>query len=143
MSTTTLVLRVGDRLPQFTAQALDRFGVPINLTGYQAFLVLTAVDGDTVFGQPSPYVVSIPIVNYSLGTVRYDWLAAEMNAALPGTYNASVRFRNIATPSLMFEVPSRKTNTVLIRPRVVGYEYLVDGDGELVLTADGQPIEVT
>jgi hypothetical protein len=140
---TTLLMRVGDRLPQFTAQALDRFGAPINITGYNAFLVLTAQDGDTVFGNPSPFIASIPIVSAATGVVRYDWSQAEVDAAVPGIYSATVRFRNIATPTTMFEVPSRKVNNVIIRPRVVGYDYLVDGDGELVLTADGEPIEVT
>jgi hypothetical protein len=143
MTTTTLLMRVGDRLPQFTAQALDRFGAPINVTGYQAFLVISAQDGDTVFGQPSPFIVACPIVSPTLGVVRYDWSQAEMDAAVPGIYSATVRFRNIATPTTMFEVPSRKTNTIVIRPRVVGYDYVVDGDGDLVLTAYGEPLEAT
>lgn len=141
--TTTLIIRAGDRLPQFTARVRDRFGAPMNVTGYDAYLVIEAQDGDTVFGQPSPYVVSCPVVTPATGVVRYDWSAAEMNAAIPGTYSASVRFVNVATPTVMFEVPSRKVTNLIIRPRVVGYEYLVDADGELILTAAGEPVEAS
>jgi hypothetical protein len=96
-----------------------------------------------VFGQPSPYVASCPIVDTATGRVRYDWLPSEAAAAVPGQYNITVRFVKISDPDQMFEVPSRRTANFIIRPRVTGHEYMVDGDGELVLTAYNQPIEIT
>ena len=138
-----LVMRVGNRLPQLRAQALNEFGLPMSVTGYVAYLVIVSHDSDLVFGLPSPYMANCVIANAATGVVTYDWLATEMNNATPGTYSVTVRFVNIANPTLMFEVPNRLTANLIIRPGVTGYNYMVDANGELVLTGDNQPIEVT
>lgn len=136
-------MRVGDRLPQLRAQALNDLGAAMPVTGYVAYLVIVSHDSNLVFGQPSPYMANCVIANAATGVVTYDWSATEMNNATPGTYGVTVRFVNIANPTIMFEVPNRRTANLVIRPKVSGYEYMVDADGELVLTGDGQPIAVT
>jgi hypothetical protein len=142
MSEQKLTLRVGNRLPQFSATLLDEFGDPIPLTGLRAWLVIRAIDSPTVFGEASPYVVEATIVSAAAGTVRRDWLQVEVDAAIPGRYNVSVRLTDAATGDELLEVPSRRDATILVRSAIVGHEYLQDADGELVLSAAGQPIEV-
>lgn len=137
-----LTLRVGNRLPQFSADLLDEFGAPIDLTGMRAWMVVRALDAPTVFGNANPYIAECTIVAPLLGSVRYDWLQVEVDAAIPGRYNVSVRLTDAATDVEVLEVPSRRDATILVRSAIVGHEYLQDADGDLVLSAAGQPIEV-
>jgi len=137
-----LTLRVGNRLPQFSATLLDEFGNPIPLTGMRTWLAIRALDTPTVFGEPSPYIVECSIVAPAAGTVRYDWLQAEVDAVMPGRYSVSVRLTDEVTGETVLEVPTRRDATLLVRSAIVGHEYLQDADGDLVLTAAGQPIEV-
>lgn len=141
MTESRLEMRVGDRLPQFTGQALDEFGAPIDVTGYRAYLELAATDSDTVFGQPSPYSTECSISDPALGVVRYDWLQSEVDAATPGTIMVRVRFVQIADPDITFAVPSRREAAIIMRPAVEGGRtYLLVADGsDLLLDADGQP----
>lgn len=142
MTEARLEMRVGDRLPQFTGQALDEFGEPINITGYRAYLELAATDADTVFGQPSPYSPECSITDPALGVVRYDWTQEEVDAATPSTIMVRVRFVQIADPDITFTVPSRREAAIIMRPAVEGGRvYLLTDDGsELLLDDDGQPM---
>lgn len=135
-----LTLRVGNRLPQFSATLLDEFGDPIPLTGLRAWLVIRAIDSPTVFGEASPYVVEATVVSAAAGTVRRDWLQVEVDAAIPGRYNVSVRLTEAATGDQVSEVPTRRDATLIVRSAIEGFNYMQDADGELVLDADGQPI---
>lgn len=141
MTESRLEMRVGDRLPQFTGQVVDEFGKPINITGYRAYLELSALDSDTAFGQTSPYVVECSVTDPLLGVVRYDWTQIEVDALIPGEIMVQVRFRNIADPTITFTVPSRRDAVIVVRPFVEGgRSYLLNGDGSgLLLDADGQP----
>jgi hypothetical protein len=140
MSEQKLTLRVGNRLPQFSATLLDEFGDPIDLTGLRVWLVIRAIDSPTVFGEASPYVVEATVVAAASGTVRRDWLQVEVDAAIPGRYNVSVRLTDAATGDQVSEVPTRRDATLIVRPAIVGFNYMQDADGELVLTTGGQPI---
>jgi outer membrane protein assembly factor BamB len=135
-------MRVGDRLPSFTGQAIDEFGAPIDVTGYRAWLELFALDSDTVFGQPSPYTPECSISDPVLGVVRYDWSQTEVDAATPGEVMVRVRFVQIADPDVTFTVPSRREAVIVMRPFVEGGRvYLTTDDGgALLLDDNGQPI---
>lgn len=137
-----LEMRVGDRLPQFSAQALDEFGDPINVTGYRAWLQLAATDSDVAFGVPSPFVTECSITSPTLGTVRYDWPQHIVDAAHPSIINVSVRFVQIADPDISFEVPTRRDSYIVMRPTVdADGNYLHTDDGSALLLADdGQPM---
>lgn len=141
MTEQQLEMRVGDRLPQFTGQALNEFGQPINVTGYRAWLELTALDADTVFGEPSPYVVECSISAPATGVVRYDWTQGEVDAAVPSTIAVRVRFVLTSDPDITFTVPGRNDAVIVMRPTVEGgrtYLLLDDGSG-LLLDDDGRP----
>lgn len=142
MTESRLEMRVGDRLPAFTGQALDEYGAPIVLTGYRAYLELFATDSDTVFGQPSPYAPECTIADAAQGVVRYDWTQEEVDAGVPGTVMVRVRFVQIADPDITFTVPSRREAAIIVRPAVEGGRtyLLVDDGSELLLDDDGQPM---
>ena len=137
-------MRVGDRLPQFTAQAVDVYNVPIPITGYRAYLILAATNGGTVFGYASPWVTECSIVDPAAGIVRFDWTQEMADAAEPCVIATRVRFVNIADPTRTFEVPSNRDAFIYMRPRVDGTRsYLVSDDGRwLLLDPSGKPILV-
>lgn len=137
-----LRLRAGDRLPGFFAQVVDERNEPVDLTGMRAWLIVRALTADNVFGNPSPYVVECSIVDHAQGTVRYDWLQSEVDEADAGRYGVAVRFTDITTGADLFEVPDGRTSTLIISSRVDGYHYLQNADGDLILSAAGQAIEV-
>ena len=136
-------MRVGDRLPQFTARAKDNYNVPVDVTGYRAYLILAATNADTVFGYPSPWVTECSIVDAAGGVVRFDWSQAMADAAVPSVIAVRVRFVNIADPALTFEVPSGRDAFIYMRPRVDGDRvYLrTDAGTELLLDDDGNPMQ--
>ena len=143
MTESRLEMRVGDRLPQYTGQALDEFGQPINVTGYRAYLELVSLDSDTVFGFPSPYTPECSITDPVLGVTRYDWTQDEVDAATPGTVMVRVRFVQIADPDITFTVPTRREAAIVVRPFVEGGRvYLLNDDGSGLLLDDdtGQPL---
>jgi hypothetical protein len=142
MTEQSMRMRVGDRLPSFTAQLVNEFDAPIDLTGTRAWLIVAATTTDTVFGQPSPYVVEATIVDPVVGVVRYDWLQAEVDALIAGRYLVTVRLTDTLTGDELLEVPTRRTAALQVGSRIVGANYLVDTDGDLILTAWGQAIEV-
>jgi len=148
-----LEMRVGDRLPQFSAQLVDEYDVALNIVGSRAWLVLSATDSATVFGQPSPFVAECSVVDGLTGSVRYDWLQTQVDAALPGTINVSIRvqtsdvFSDYFTDEFgyneSFEVGVRRDAWITMRPRVEGGRvYLLNDAGDALLLDDitGQPM---
>lgn len=135
-------MRVGDRLPQFTARAKDNYNEPIDITGYRAYLILAATNADTVFGNPSPWLTECTIVDGPGGVVRLDWTQEMADGAVPSVIAVRVRFVNIADPDVSFEVPSNRDAYIYMRPRVDGTRtYLRTDDGlELLLDDDGNPM---
>jgi hypothetical protein len=141
MITSRLVLTVGHRLPSLDAR-LTLNGVAYDLTGRTPTVVISALDGGTVLGSPSPFLADLAVVSAVAGTVRYDWTQPQVDAARAGEYEMRIKVRDTATGLLTAEFPTRATSTVVIRPTTVGYNYLIDGAGKPVLSADGQSIRV-
>lgn len=146
-------MRVGDRLPSFTAQVVNEFEQPINITGSRAYLVLAATNSASVFGQPSPYVVECSIVAAETGSLRYDWTQAQVDALTPGVINVTVRFTASDGFSAVFldsfdfdvgfEVGARNDASIVVRPFVEGGRaYLLNDTATALLLNEitGQPM---
>jgi hypothetical protein len=128
-------MRVGDRLPQFSAQLADEYDRPINLTDRRAWLSVPWVDGD------APYIVECSVVDAVDGVVRYDWSQDEVDAMIPGVYEVTVRVTDLAGDPVL-EAPTRRDATLIVTSDIVGFNYLQATDGNLILTTASQPIEV-
>lgn len=136
-----LQMTVGNRWPTFTGQlnAADGTGVP--LVGYDAFLVVTAVDGGTVFGVPSPLVQACSISDAADGGVLYDWTQPQVDAARAGVYDVAVRAVKIADPTDTFEMSPQRGARIIIRSGPAGHGYVLAENGALVLVESGVPID--
>lgn len=75
-------LTVGDRLPALQVQALDKNGMPVNLTGCTVKFSMTEVGADV----PTVDAAAVTVDDAVNGLMSYNWAIGDTDAA--GVYKA-------------------------------------------------------
>ena len=127
-------LRQGDRLTSFSAQALDEYGEPADLTGAVGYLTLRPLS--PTIDTPMVELVQVVIEEPAQGVISYDWQAHQTLSAEPGSYEVTVEI--VTASGERFTVPSTPQQFIAnIRPGLASDAFVVDETGALIPDGEG------
>lgn len=159
MPTVTLHHHRGDRVPLLAFVIEDDLGVPVNLTGGRAFLMIRHFDGGPPFEQqafspaftvafygdaeqpdPGAYSAEMYVVDAVQGIVSYDWLLEEADGFRPGVYDLMVHvdFTDVLIAGTVV-APTNRHCFFVVSDAAVGFDEL-GPTGMPMITEDGDPM---